>query len=298
VGITVKRAVEVGLRHSGLPGLARRMRRQDVLVLAYHNVVPQGVVPRGDRSLHIGQERLHRQLSHLARTHQLIPVDRITEPGAGRARVAVTFDDAYRGAIQLGGEVLAELNLPATVFVAPGCLGGQSFWWDVLAAEEEVDPAVRDHALSDLQGKTTSVMAWAAPDPVGRPLPAYQVTATEAELEAALAFDGLTLASHTWSHPNLATLDHAELTEELERPLHWLRQRYPRRAIDWLSYPYGCWSPAVGRRAGQLGYRGAFRIEGGWVREGCDPHAMPRLNVPAGLSVEGLELRGSGLLRS
>jgi peptidoglycan/xylan/chitin deacetylase (PgdA/CDA1 family) len=297
VRVVVKRAAEMGLWRSGLPALARRLRRRDVLVLAYHNVVPGDAPVRGDRSLHLGQERLHRQLSRLSRTHQFIPVDRIGEPGDGRPRVAVTFDDAYRGAIRLGVEVLADLRVPATVFVAPGCLGGKRFWWDLLAAGAELEPAVRAHALTSLQGKTSAVRAWAGAGGSGAGLTPDQATATVAELDAALAFDGLTLASHTWSHPNLVTLDDAELVEELERPLAWLKDRYPARTAEWLSYPYGSWSPPVARLARQAGYRGAFRIDGGWIRgAGGDPHALPRMNVPAGLSVEGLELRGSGLV--
>jgi peptidoglycan/xylan/chitin deacetylase (PgdA/CDA1 family) len=293
----MKRAVEIGLCRSGIASLARRLRRHDVLVLAYHNVVPGGAHVRGDRSLHIDQERLHRQLSLLSRTHELITVDRIQEQGSGRARVAVTFDDAYRGAVQLGGEVLADLNVPATIFVAPSCLGGHGFWWDLLSRDNEMEPGDREFALTELQGKTGSVLAWANPRPDPDDVPThYMTSATEAELDAALGIDGLTLGSHTWSHPNLAALDGTELVAEVERPLEWLRQRYPGRAAHWLSYPYGRWSDDVARVAQRVGYRGAFRIDGGWIRGACNPFALPRANVPAGLSVEGLSLRSSGVV--
>jgi peptidoglycan/xylan/chitin deacetylase (PgdA/CDA1 family) len=297
----MKRAVEVGLCRSGVVRLARRLRRRDVLVLAYHNVVPDGVDVRGDRSLHIGQERLHRQLSLLSRTHELIPIDRIREEGGSRARVAVTFDDAYRGAILLGGEVLADLKVPATVFVAPACLGGRRFWWDILSREQEMEPTDRERALTESMGKTESVLARAnsRPDPdpdLDGERTDYMASATETELDAALGIDGLTLGSHSWSHPNLTALDPTELAEELERPLEWLRERYHGRAVHWLSYPYGRWSHEVASEARRVGYRGAFRIEGGWIKGRCDPFELPRANVPAGLSVEGLALRGSGLV--
>jgi peptidoglycan/xylan/chitin deacetylase (PgdA/CDA1 family) len=295
----MKRAIEVGLCRSGVVRLARRLRRRDVLVLAYHNVVPDGVDVRGDRSLHIGQERLHRQLSLLSRTHEIIPVDRIRAEGSGRARVAVTFDDAYRGAIQLGSEVLADLKVPATVFVAPVCLGGRRFWWDILSRDQDMEPADRELALTELQGKTESVLARANPGPDSDDARTeYMASATESELDAALGIDGLTLGSHSWSHPNLTALDPTELAEELERPLEWLRERYHGRAVHWLSYPYGRWSHDVAGAARRVGYRGAFRIDGGWIRGQCDPFELPRANVPAGLSVEGLALRGSGLWRS
>jgi peptidoglycan/xylan/chitin deacetylase (PgdA/CDA1 family) len=291
----MKRGVELGLCQSGVAALARRLRRHDVLVLAYHNVVPDGVEVRGERSLHIGQEQLHRQLTRLSRTHDIVPVDRIREPGTGRARVVITFDDAYRGAVLLGGEVLADVGVPATIFVAPGLLGGQRFWWDLVSRDGEMDDETREMALTALEGKAEAVLAGmvpaAEPDD-GR----YLISATEAELENALGMDGLTLGSHSWSHPNLTMLGQAELAEELGKSLEWLAGRYRERVIRWLSYPYGRWSPDVARATEAAGYGGAFRIEGGRLRGEHPPFATPRLNVPAGLSVEGLSLRAAGLV--
>lgn len=294
--IVVKRAVELGLCRSGIARLARSLRSRDVLVLAYHNVVPEGEAVRGERSLHIGQEKLHRQLSLLNRMHQLVPVDAIQGPGSGRPRVAVTFDDAYRGAVRLGVDVLSDLALPATIFVAPAWLGGRRFWWDVLSHDRELEPGERERALTEHQGKGATVLAAAGhgTDRDG-PVSPHTVTAGEAELEAALAFDGLTVGSHSWSHPNLATLRGTELEEEVVRPLEWLRDRWPGRTVDWLSYPYGRWSREVVDMARRAGYRGAFRIEGGWANGRVPPYETPRLNVPAGLSLEGLEIRASGL---
>jgi peptidoglycan/xylan/chitin deacetylase (PgdA/CDA1 family) len=297
VRILLKRAAEIALCRAGVARVASRIRRHDVLVLAYHNVVPERDDVVGERTLHTSQEMVHRQLTMLSRTHDFINVDRINEPGTGRARVAVTFDDAYRGAVELGGEVLEDLDIPATIFVAPACLGGQLLWWDQLSREMEMEPSMREVALTAHQGKSTSVLDWAAPSPNSADIPTYYRTATEAQLDAALAVDSLTLGSHTWSHPNLTTLDAVELAEELERSIRWLRERYPARTCDWLSYPYGRSSPAVASAAQRAGYRGAFRIDGGLVPEYCDPFAIPRLNVPAGLSVEGLELRCSGLVK-
>jgi peptidoglycan/xylan/chitin deacetylase (PgdA/CDA1 family) len=293
--LIVKRAVELGLCRSGLPNLLRLFRRRDVLVLAYHNVVPDDVDSRGDRSLHIGQEQFHRHLSLLLKTHQVVALDHITQEGTGKPRVVITFDDAYSGAVQLGVEVLREFNTPATIFVPPGCLGGQRFWWDVLASGREVEPGTREVALSELRGQTEAILAWANRPPDHGQVPPYCTTATEGELDAALGFDGLTLGSHSWSHPNLAALAEPELKQELIRPLEWLCGRYPLRAVRWLSYPYGLWSLAAVRAAREAGYKGAFRIEGGWTTQTQDRFRLPRLNVPAGISVEGLHLRSSGL---
>ena len=68
----------------------------------------------------------------------------------------------------------------------------------------------------------------------------------------------------------------------------------------WLSYPYGLTSPTAAQAVERAGYVGAFLVEGGWLprqQRFYHPFALPRLNVPAGLSVEGFQLRLSGLLK-
>ena len=85
------------------------------------------------------------------------------------------------------------------------------------------------------------------------------------------------------------------MTEELDRPLAWLRERF-ERVIPWLSYPYGRWSDSVAAAARRAGYRAALRVDGGWYRGGVgDLYSVPRLNVPAGVSGNGFSLRLGGL---
>src|SRR3989442_215498 len=106
-----------------------------------------------------------------------------------------------------------------------------------------------------------------------------------------------TLASHTWTHPNLVQLPPAELEDELRRPLAWLRQRF-ERVIPWLSYPYGLASRAVEAAAAAAGYTAALVLEGGWCAPGrVRRYAVPRHGVPRDLSVNGFVLCTSGLCR-
>jgi hypothetical protein len=70
----VKSTIEHGALWSGLPRIMRRKRRGDVLVLAYHNIVPTGQIVAGDRSLHLTQARFAEQLDALMRTHDVIPL--------------------------------------------------------------------------------------------------------------------------------------------------------------------------------------------------------------------------------
>jgi peptidoglycan/xylan/chitin deacetylase (PgdA/CDA1 family) len=296
---TVKALLETGLVWSGGAALRRAALVRRTLVLAYHNVVPDDGPCFGDRSLHLPRRMFVRQIEHLLRTHAVVPLEEIFTPAppGRRPRVALTFDDAYRGAVDIGVAELAKRGVPATLFVVPAFVGRGPFWWDAVASEDrDVDPILRDYALQELSGKDRSVRSWAEAHGLRlRTVPDSALVASEDELGAAIRHPGITLASHTWSHPNLARLSPAELQEELSRPLHWLRQRYGS-VIPWLSYPYGLATRTVEAAAAAAGYAAAVALGGGWFSPArVSRHSVPRLNVPSALSANGFVLRTSGL---
>ena len=300
--LQAKQRLERAIVGSGAPWLALRRREGDVLILAYHNVVPAGEAPVGDRSLHLSQAAFADQLDQLARTHDVVPLSSVlrARPTTGRRpRAVITFDDAYRGAVTAGVAELQRRSLPGTIFIAPAFVGGRSFWWDALTPPDAatVPEQLREQALNQLCGDNAAIRRWAEESGFGaRPLPPHARCASEEELLHAARYDGLSVGSHTWSHRNLERLDDAEVREELSRPLAWLEERFER--VDaWLACPYGRSSPAVQRLAPELGYAAALLVTGGWIKETLgDTFALPRVNVPAGLSREGFILRAAGLL--
>jgi peptidoglycan/xylan/chitin deacetylase (PgdA/CDA1 family) len=296
----VKSLVEAILVRGGIAHYARRSYRTRTLVLAYHNIVPHAQPVTGDRSLHLTQERFAEHLHLLIRHCDVIPLDSIfADADTNRPRVAITFDDAYRGAVTVGVTELVDRGLPATIFVVPGFIGGRSFWWDeVMPAAEEEANQFRERALDEHKGRDEEVRTWAAAQGIRpRSLPEHAVTATEEELRTAAAYPGITLGSHTWSHPNLSRLDEDSVEEELTRSREWLTQRFDC-FVPWLSYPYGLTSPVVERIAAATGYRAALRVSGGWLpTAGRNTFALPRLNIPAGVSPHGFTLRLSGIMR-
>ena len=151
----IKGAIEQALILSGLAALARRRVRGQTLILAYHNVVPDGESVRGDISLHLPQRRFAAQLDILARLGRVIPLARALDPAVDRTpRFVVTFDDAYAGALSAGVGELRKRGMPGTIFVAPGLLG-LTTWWDTIADPDTgtVPESKRDHALGALAGR-------------------------------------------------------------------------------------------------------------------------------------------------
>jgi peptidoglycan/xylan/chitin deacetylase (PgdA/CDA1 family) len=181
-------------------------------------------------------------------------------------------------------------------------LNNHVFWWDALChGNRNLDEKLRNHALYELGGADERVRAWAtrASIPACDELPAYAQTATRGELAAALRFPGITLGSHSWSHPNLASLDIVEAASEVRRSREWLSAQFGKKVIDWLAYPYGLESVQTQVAAAEASYAGAVRIGGGWHRTSeVSRFARPRLNVGAGLSMAGLRARLNGAILS
>jgi peptidoglycan/xylan/chitin deacetylase (PgdA/CDA1 family) len=297
--IGARRLVEASLVACGVDRWALGRRRGRVVVLAYHNIIPDDAAATGDRSLHLRRKGFAEQLDVLVELCDIVPLTAVLleRPHDARPAVAITFDDAYHGALTLGAEELLARQLPATMFAAPGLLGGSSFWWDAIAGSRELPDAVRDYALLELRGDGESVRAWAATtgQPV-REMPDWGRPGTESDLRAWTAVKSFTVGAHTWRHVNLARLAGAELEAELANPLVWLRDRCGASLLPWLTYPYGLTTRAAAAAAKALGYDAALAVTGGWLGWPItDPYVLPRLNVPAGLTAGGFRLRVAGI---
>lgn len=297
----LKRAGESLLLSGGPVAIARRAFRHRCLILAYHNVLPDGAEPGADLSLHLPRADFANQLEQLTRHCEVIPLAALTgsRSHGDRPRVAITFDDAYSGAITAGVDELVKRGLPATFFVCPGFVGGRAFWWDAVRSGKSPESFARLRAtsLSDWKGQDDKVrdnavkMGFTIHEP-----PSHARAATEAELTRAANMPGIMFGSHTWSHSNLTRLTDVELSGELERSLTWLHEWFGN-VSSWLSYPYGLADSRVETAARSAGYQGALRVEGGWLPEvPSNWFQLPRLNVPAGASIKRFAIQIAGLL--
>jgi peptidoglycan/xylan/chitin deacetylase (PgdA/CDA1 family) len=338
---TLKSAIERSVVLSGMPFMSRLRRRSDVLILAYHNIVPTGEQRVGDTSLHLPQRAFAQQLDMLQETHEIVSLSQvlsmnwITEHQGGqeyaeftttsmeapattptssfesgpqhtprratRPRVVITFDDAYRGTLTAGLAELKKRGLPATVFVAPAYIGGKSFWWDVLTPPNALglDEAMRERALTVDAGRGVKILdrARSSGSYELTRMPEHAQCVTEIELSDALSYEHLTVGSHSWSHPNLTQLSSKELSFELCAPRQWLTERCNGRVVPVISYPYGRANENVWKAAATAGYEMGLMIDGGWATLPITSrYAVPRLNIPSGVSADGFALRASGIL--
>src|SRR5688572_16741063 len=261
---TVKRAAQRVLVLAGASHFYRAMHRNDTIVLAYHNVVPDHDRAAGDSSLHLSRAQFVAQIEALARTHEIVPlVEVLNARGAPRCRAAITFDDAYIAALEDAIPDLARRGIPATVFVAPGLLGAIT-WWDATADAGAVPVWARERALKVFAGDGDAILGSGEFRRMGDNLSESMRIGTLEQLYSAARHAGIHIGSHTWTHSNLAMLAPDAVERELASSRDWLRARFPSSFVPWLSYPYGLSSRAVQSQAARIGYAAALRVDGGW----------------------------------
>jgi peptidoglycan/xylan/chitin deacetylase (PgdA/CDA1 family) len=286
--------VERALAGSAAVRLGRRRRAGQRLILAYHNVVPGGQVPDGDRSLHLDFDVFRGQLDALARA-SVVSLEAALSPSHADPILAISFDDAYASAVTLALPELAGRGLPATMFVAPGLLGQGAPWWDRLAVGGAVPEAVRGRCLDAMGGETARIESELGSSMSERRNPLLSIASIE-QLRRAAELPGVTFGSHSWGHPNLCAQSEAGLGGELRRPLEWLRASFPAVTRPWVAYPYGFSNADVEAAARAVGYEAGFAVTGGWSGGRDRRMALPRLNIARGLSVDGFRARIAGLL--
>jgi peptidoglycan/xylan/chitin deacetylase (PgdA/CDA1 family) len=120
-----------------LRSVIRRVRSVEPkpVILNYHRVADEPVDPWG---LAVSPARFAEQLHILRRTRRPLPltkfVNALVTGTLPTNAIAVTFDDGYADNLLAGKPLLAAADIPATVFLATGCLDRtEEFWWDELA---------------------------------------------------------------------------------------------------------------------------------------------------------------------
>lgn len=278
-------------------GLPRYRRRRGAAIYAFHNVVAdEGAGPRCDRSLHVPVSAFSAYVDVIARSHTVVPLAEIGERVRRRLSVdglaAITFDDAYRGVLAFALPLLARRGLPSTLFVvSEAACAPAPFWWDLLGTGAEVPATMRETALDELRGDQRAVLErWAVPAD-GVPPALYPATWREVR---AVARDGVSIGSHTVTHRNLAALDPAAAREELERSRAEIGAALGAPPSE-IAYPYGLMTPAVVEAARDAGYAVGVSMRFARAARRDDPLALPRINVPAGISLPAFECWSAGI---
>ena len=289
-------------------------------IVAYHDVTRAPFSP----ATHVTVDALAKQLEFLiSEGYRIVRLGELIERRrAGRSVrrcVALTFDDAYRGVLELAVPVLERSAAPATVFVATGFAASSPgdinrFWWDRLewivsrgecdraAALQTlgVDPStspdeVRAELIARGAGRVTGAIETALATLEQRAGSVPERSLTEPELHALASSELIDFGCHTVSHPALPLLSEDEQRREIRQSYTWLADRLPR-VREFLAYPYGLYDSRTVQAAREAGMEAAFSIEGRSGGARFDLYACPRIGMAEVNSLRSLALRLSWAL--
>ncbi len=275
----------------------------------YHGVDEHAGDPDRELVPAIGSSLFERQLRHLKRHYEVVPVGRLQEAVETRSRgarypVAVTFDDDLRSHVAVALPILRRTGVKAMFFLTGVSLDDPySFWWERIARTSEdglsslarsldlkEQEPVRITALGDaikqlqpsaraeLEARLAEV---AGADPTDAGLRASDVHAL---LEA-----GMEIGFHTLRHNNLRLLAESPLAREMEDGRAAL-EAIVGRPLRVVCYPYGEADDRVANAAREAAFVLGFTARRDSVKPTDDPLLCGRVS-PSHRSVGHLAAR-------
>ena len=157
--------------------------------------------------------------------------------------VAITFDDGFSVTCERAMPVLRAHDIPATMFAVSQRLARDNDWMHLR----------------------------------GAPRRALMSPSQMRELDSA----GVTIGSHTATHPRLTELRPEQVAQELRDSKQQLEDLLGH-AVRYFAYPYGLYNKGVRDAVQASGYRAACSTRAGFNRVGEDPFALRRIDVYGG----------------
>lgn len=303
------------MRDALLPLLERCFRAGGIL--GYHGVV-EDRVPSPEMHVSVGTLRAH--LEYLRDRYRVISLRELVERRERRRStdrcIAITFDDAYVGVERLAAPMLAELDLPSTVFVtiASAEMGG-TYWWDYLERaraaasggawskllerfgmpflppDEAGLATIRAHLLVRHAGRA------AVSDTAPATLPRDELRSMDFAALRRLARDErFDFGCHTLTHPALPFLAPAEQEHELRAAQRVLERELPRvRPI--VAYPYGLYNDDTIAAARRAGMHAGVTMQARALGRGDAVLTLPRTAVSEHWTTGAISLRVNAGIR-
>ncbi|MDR2169678.1 MAG: polysaccharide deacetylase family protein [Planctomycetaceae bacterium] len=298
--MNLKQTLLFGAEFSGLNFLSRYFRRRRFLSLCYHSVISDDSPPNDARTrIAVTKSQFNEQLKELRKHWRPVSLTQIRNaiqndiPLPDNA-VHVSFDDGFRNNFTLAAPLLAQYEIPATIFVTTNLIGSvnQLFW--ILELYERL--IVLPDSEIEINGETYQLPPPESPqrteiciniiNRVKRTGAKEQdfllqklrnkveidlTPAWKRELYEFLDWDeirllrkqGIEIGSHTVSHCILSNLDQTELNHELAESKKCI-ERELGTECESLAYPFGSaydFSEKVVETAKRLGFRLAFTLQ-------------------------------------
>ena len=218
-----------------------------VLILMYHIVAEPGSAQEARYCC--TPRRFEAQMRHLGEAGlRLLTLDAIADAIDGRAEwpdrgVAVTFDDGFADTFANALPILTRYGIPATMFAVSDLIGASNDWMSARGF-----PKRRLMSASELQ---------------------------------AMSAAGVTIGSHTRTHPRLPELD-AEAKRSEVRGSKARLEDVIGRSVTAFAYPYGLFDDDARQAVAEAGYRTACSTRSGFNGPDADRYLLRRIEVFGG----------------
>lgn len=299
----------------------RATTARPVTVLCYHTLGPD----RGgvDGWTMLRQRDFRAQLDMLNRHYEIVSLDAALDPdpGTGKPRAVLTFDDGDRGLSAHLLPILSDHPVPVTVYVATGQFEtGRPFWFDravnalqgdgvidveglgrwtlppkgqggkarwavvgdILAALKAAPPKDRERLTDTVADQGTD-----PPDPALGPM-------TMDELKTLAARPGVTIGAHSHGHELLDQIPLEDARDSVARSRDLLRD-WTGQEIRHFAWPNGNHTAALRAMVRNLGFASATALGETVAPKDADRFALPRISVGRYDSLERVKLRLVGL---
>lgn len=278
---------------------------------AHRVVVDMMNEPAGDLFQYISPQAVDkeffvRRLVWLSRYWSFVPLDEailsVNQTNSNRY-TTLGFDDAYSDFDEVIQPVLQELGIPATFYITVNALDQKELLWfdkvysaiagastdgvhlkalrnvwiSLKSVEHKVSAAMRlCEILVHLNKALRHDALQELEDKVGKgPLKANELYLSRYDLADLAQKPGVTIGSHTMSHPNLLLLTESALREELEGSKTEL-ENITGQEVKHLSYPNNLWDERISEMAKKCGYETAAATAKG-IKGNL--YALPRINI-------------------
>jgi peptidoglycan/xylan/chitin deacetylase (PgdA/CDA1 family) len=190
-------------------------------------------------------ERFARQMAWIGRTHHPVGLDTLLAGLDGKEElpkkaVAVTFDDGFTRTFEEALPILTRYRIPATMFMVADRIGGDNDWMQARGM------------------------------PRRRLMDAGQIR----DMHTA----GITIGSHTLSHPRLPECTPEKMRTEIADSKVRLEDMLSS-PVTHFAYPYGLYDDTARRLVEQCGYHSACSTLSGFNNKQTDRYELRRIEV-------------------
>ena len=221
-----------------------KLHMSRLLILMYHQVDTPAT--EWEQRFCTPPMEFRRQMVWLKKAgYQMVDMDAVLAHVSGEhplteKAVHITFDDGFIGVLEHAWPVLQEFKIPATLYALPGRFGQTNDWM------------------------------WQRGFPKRALLSSAQIRM--------LAEEGMTIGSHTCTHPRLTEIPNRQAEEEINKSKDEMEDLLGQ-SIEHFAYPYGLLNTLIRNLEEQAGYQSACSTRSAFNRTGEDPFMLRRIDV-------------------